>query len=106
MRVQNIKPTRKDKFLMGNTIIAKKCSIDGCENGGRITKNLCSSHYHKYLRYGDPNISRQKRYKNCQIDGCDKEIKTWTSKGMCRMHYTRYIRHGDPNYIQFDMLFT
>jgi len=102
----NINPTRKDEFLMGNTIIPKKCTIGGCGKGGRITRNLCSGHYHKYLRYGDPNVSKQTRYESCQIDGCDKKIKTWTSRGMCRMHYTRYWRHGDPMYTEMTMLYT
>ncbi|ETA72337.1 MULTISPECIES: HNH endonuclease [Mesorhizobium] len=34
------------------------CKIEGCGKGGRITRGLCSSHYHRLSRHGDPLAGR------------------------------------------------
>lgn len=33
------------------------CSIDGCENGGRVTRGMCPKHYNRWRRHGDPLTS-------------------------------------------------
>ena len=30
------------------------CGVDGCENGGKITRRMCKKHYAQWLRAGDP----------------------------------------------------
>jgi len=82
---------------------AKTCSIDGCEKrtSGR---GLCSSHYHRLRRYGDPlHIPSQAKQRKwdapdgtrvaCQMDDCAKPVK---AVGLCAMHYMRLRQHGDP----------
>jgi hypothetical protein len=32
----------------------RTCSIEGCENGGKITRGWCKSHYDRWYRHGDP----------------------------------------------------
>jgi hypothetical protein len=34
--------------------ISRLCSIPNCGKGGRITRGLCSAHYHRLCRHGDP----------------------------------------------------
>ena len=32
----------------------KTCSIDGCENGGKLRRGWCDMHYRRWRRHGDP----------------------------------------------------
>ena len=32
----------------------RKCSIDGCEKGGRLRRGWCDKHYWRWLTHGDP----------------------------------------------------
>lgn len=34
------------------------CSFEGCENGGKLTRTWCSTHYHRWRIWGDVNIVR------------------------------------------------
>ncbi len=36
------------------------CSIEGCENGGKITRGWCAAHYSRWLRHGDPLMLSQR----------------------------------------------
>lgn len=38
--------------------MTRLCSVEGCGKGGRITRGLCSSHYHRLCRHGDPLAGR------------------------------------------------
>lgn len=33
---------------------AKICSIDGCDDGGKMRRGLCSKHWQRFRKYGDP----------------------------------------------------
>ena len=41
--------------------VTKTCKLEDCTRGGRIVKGLCYAHYSKLLKYGDPNITKQKQ---------------------------------------------
>ena len=32
----------------------KTCTIDGCESGGQLRRGLCTMHYNRWRRHGDP----------------------------------------------------
>lgn len=34
----------------------KTCSVDGCTDTHRVTRNLCWRHYQRWLKYKDPNF--------------------------------------------------
>lgn len=71
----------------------KICSVEGCENVAK-TRGLCSSHYHRYQRYGDPTIAKlQRRGPVCTVPGCKKKH---CGLGYCSLHYQRYRSTGDP----------
>lgn len=40
------------------------CKIDGCPNGGRITRGWCNSHYLRNQRHGDPMGGKGAVYSN------------------------------------------
>lgn len=70
---------------------SKICKIDRC-NKTHKAHGLCSTHYARLLRHGDPLY--EKTYpKICTIEGCDKQVK---AKGLCPMHHWRWKQHGDP----------
>lgn len=64
----------------------KICSIQGCEKKA-ITKGLCSGHYHRLQRYGDPLFKppHPSKWKGviCKIDGCDNPVRYG---GLCNRH--------------------
>lgn len=73
-----------------------KCAIANCEDGAK-TKGLCSGHYHRLTRYGDPEYAPPPRPVSvCSVDGCDSTIGRTGGKGYCRKHYARFRSHGDP----------
>jgi hypothetical protein len=79
------------------------CIVDGCGEKSRTkTQALCSRHYQRLLRNGDPvnvpvraprpvEIARP----TCSVDGCEKPVRTKKS-GLCTAHDHRLRRHGDP----------
>ena len=69
------------------------CSIDLCESKAR-SRGLCSSHWHRWQRYGDPLIKKINIKEFCEIEGCGKPHR---AKGFCESHYGKYRRYGDPN---------
>ena len=54
---------------------------------------MCSAHYKRQWRYGDPNGGTHRADNSgiCSIDGCSFDAK---SLGMCSRHYQRFIRNG------------
>ena len=76
-----------------------RCSIEDCDKltGMRGTaRGLCSMHYSRLIRNGDPNI-RSKRvyltYQVCTVEGCDRLI---AGRGLCSTHWQQWKRRGDP----------
>lgn len=61
------------------------CSINGCDKPAK-TRGLCSGHYHRLKRYGDPVYRpyEHRKIKKCKIDGCERKS---IALGLCSMHY-------------------
>lgn len=69
------------------------CSVDGCDKEGK-SAGMCSSHYHRLKRYGDPlHVPPPRPVSKCSIEGCEGDVR---GQGYCRKHYARLRRHGDP----------
>jgi len=63
-----------------------------------LFRELCSSHYNRRLRHGDPlggGPSRTWQTGTCRADNCDA---TATSRGLCHAHANRERRYGDANF--------
>lgn len=70
------------------------CGIDGC--GKRIvvkSLGLCSAHYAKQRKYGDPRAPRPNARQVCSVEGCDLKA---VGQGLCDKHYRRQRRYGTP----------
>lgn len=65
------------------------CSVDGCESPV-LAKALCSAHYQRVLKYGDPsvmiNVRRYPADAVCDEPGCDQRP---SCKNVCGVHYRR-----------------
>lgn len=74
---------------------SKRCSVEGCERGGKVVRGWCATHYLRWRVTGDPGDASPARRKRarCSIDGCDDPV---VGHGWCQKHYTRWRRHGDP----------
>lgn len=68
----------------------KICSIPGCDKK-HDSKGMCSIHYQRWKRHGDPLYERGRRL--CSIDGCHKPH---CANGYCAAHNWRFKTHGDP----------
>ena len=66
------------------TATVKLCAVEGCERP-RHAGGLCGSHYHRFVRHGDPLGGRQPD-KQCAVPGWDRPHR---SSGLCQFHYTR-----------------
>lgn len=76
-----------------------KCQIRGCFNLGKwdnrsnryyLTKGLCQAHYHKLVRYGDPNYQNKNRVEHGLSSTPEYEV--WQNiKGRC-------YNPNNPNY--------
>lgn len=80
--------------------MAFECSVEDCASrlpGGR---GLCSKHYQRVVKYGDPHVKktnhpgRAPQHLACQVDDCDDGVD---AKGYCNKHYGRWRKHGDPS---------
>ena len=68
------------------------CSVAACSSKADA-RGLCSSHYARLKRYGDPLGQPVKAAKVCAVDDCSRGAISW---GYCNMHAQRYYKHGDP----------
>lgn len=75
----------------------RQCSVDGCERSVDA-RGMCSGHYARFRRYGDPLAGGPSRDRSadgaaCSIEGCGKPRY---GRGLCQMHWQRWWKHGDP----------
>lgn len=81
----------------------RKCNVDGC---GRkvIALGLCSAHYERSRKYGDPlgggpmrpPISEQRPLGSpCKVAGCHGVTSKGSANGMCCAHYQRARKGTD-----------
>ena len=79
--------------------MAKKCAIDNCGKPAGVpgtARGLCSMHYSRWLRNGDPNIRSQHVYlthQPCSVKDCDRLV---VGRSLCATHWMRWKRRGDP----------
>lgn len=74
----------------------KLCSVDGCENSGKLRRGWCDKHYKRWQVHGDPNhTTREPRNKDktCSITGCGSTV---TALNMCNKHYRRHLKKTNP----------
>lgn len=76
------------------------CSVDGCQEAGRLRKGWCPTHYFRWYRTGDlgsADIARKHPGAVCKVDACTDPVRagsTHGARGYCVTHYTRVRRHG------------
>lgn len=75
--------------------MAGKCMIEWCKKQAK-SKGLCSAHYHRLVRYGDPlgggtyRLPKEE-YRRCKAPGCDGK---GDHRGYCNKHCLRIRRNG------------
>lgn len=80
----------------------RQCSIEGCEKNVKASE-LCSMHYERKRKYGDPNIRFEsgrpfpKGHGRTQPDECIADGCTATpfSGGRCKRHYSQWRRSDE-----------
>jgi hypothetical protein len=80
---------------MSDTSINASCSVNGCERP-IDARGLCSPHYYRMRRHGDPTAGgtfRSKLGSVCSVSDCEK---TPVASGLCKGHWFRRYRYGDP----------
>jgi hypothetical protein len=63
------------------------CSVEGCDRNS-LARQLCSTHYNKWRRYGDPLGGRWKSA-GCKEDGCGRQV---VGQNWCEAHYNKFVR--------------
>lgn len=74
-------------------IFLQNCKIEACQKPAKSC-GMCSAHYAKNRKYGDPLAGRTNRGGDCTIHECTRPVK---AHGMCALHYERYRRRGDAS---------
>lgn len=72
------------------------CLVDGCGQPVYVkVHGLCTTHYHRWRRTGDPNgpLQRHPNEGTCSVDGCDQPMR---KRGWCAAHYAQQYRSGEP----------
>lgn len=77
---------------------ATRCSIDGCDAGGYMSRGLCKMHYARWLRHGETGGPAKQRAaswagETCTVIECESPVR---SLGYCNAHLKRLKRYGDP----------
>lgn len=77
--------------------ILNLCNVDGCKRES-TARNLCQSHYARFIKYGDATVGGPIRIKTsiegtCEVKGCFKIIY---ARRLCQKHHRRWIRHDNP----------
>lgn len=63
----------------------KTCAISECGRPA-AARELCSKHYARWQKHGDPNFEQPPTPKHCKIDGC---IGGHRARGLCTSHYRK-----------------
>ena len=45
-----------------------QCVVEGCNSTGKLTRGMCSRHYQKWRKYGDPLASARRPYRKSKFD--------------------------------------
>lgn len=61
----------------------KSCTIDECGRPA-VARELCSKHYTRWQKHGDPNFEQPPTPTHCKVDGCGDRHR---SRGLCTSHY-------------------
>jgi hypothetical protein len=70
-----------------------RCSVEGCQDGGRISRGLCKPHYDRARVRGTLDEHPTLPPRSCTIDGCDEPHR---ANGYCNRHAHNYYLTGDP----------
>lgn len=62
----------------------KTCILEGC-NSKTLARKMCSAHYQKWQKYGDPLGGRPAKQAHC--DQCELPV---VSRNMCKAHYSKW----------------
>lgn len=71
------------------------CQIEDCSRSV-LARGLCSMHYSRWHRTGNPAAEVRPRLPNgqiCTVPGCERPCE---ANGWCRMHRWRVRMHGEP----------
>lgn len=71
------------------------CKIHECHDP-TVAVGLCSKHYQRFKKYGDPLVLSRNApmaYQTCLVDSCDAKP---IAQGYCPKHYRRASKYGDP----------
>lgn len=66
------------------------CSVDCCERD-QIARGLCSKHYGRLRKKGDPTWVRTEVPATCAVDGCERPHH---ARGFCNSHHSRWLKVG------------
>lgn len=77
---------------------SKTCSVPNCDNGGKLSRGWCATHYARWQRHGNveaPDRRKRKRQVDlpCMMEDCDRIAR---KRDLCDMHYKRQWRTGSP----------
>ncbi len=60
------------------------CSVPGCE-AARRRRGWCMKHYRRWLRHGDPQVTRQRPPGMSKAQVVEHELSRATAEGACRL---------------------
>lgn len=89
--------TRKKR---GSSLRGVRCDIDSCEAQAKRHTDfgrLCTKHYKRVVRNGDPGIGKQKHQPEKCINCGESHNMHKGGHGYCSICYGRWEAHGDPN---------
>ena len=74
-------------------MIARQCTVNGCETIGKIVKGMCNKHY---LRFKNHNTTEllERPVRSCSVKGCKNSF--WAN-GFCNTHYARHRYNTKEN---------
>lgn len=91
-----ITPTKSGSDSSSSSSTSAACSVADCATAA-TTRGLCSRHYQRLLKTGDPLGTKPGRWDGyarptCSAPGCDSPAH---AHGLCPTHVKRAERHGD-----------